>query len=253
MKITKLGLLLVIGFSMIACAGLPGSGSTMNWKEEVVLHDGKVLVVERFFHLGDYPTADSHNRSQLDQTLTFTLPDANKKISWKTEYKNNVPEPNSLGPLLLDVVGGIPYLATSPAGCIAYNKWSRPNPPYILFKYVDDEWMRIPLEEFPAELVRANLMSEPDSRGLKSYYSVAQVKEQMSGRNISAYAKTILREAIMGGGHGRCGEIVYDGNGGWIGIGWFRKQPSYEACLKYCEQEKMPAQYCPCATIFKGK
>ena len=51
---------------MIACAGLPGSGSTMNWKEEVVLHDGKVLVVERFFHLGDYPTADSHNRSQLD-------------------------------------------------------------------------------------------------------------------------------------------------------------------------------------------
>lgn len=252
MKITKLGLLLVIGFSMIACAGLPGSGSTMNWKEEVVLHDGKVLVVERFFHLGDYPTADSHNRSQLDQTLTFTLPDANKKISWKTEYKNNVPEPNSLGPLLLDVVGGIPYLATSPAGCIAYNKWSRPNPPYILFKYVDDEWTRIPLAEFPAELVRANLMSEPDSRGLKSYYSVAQVKEQMSGRNIAAYAKTIQREAVKDAG-GRCGEMVYDGNGGWIGIGWFRKQPSYEACLKYCEQEKMPAQYCPCATIFKGK
>lgn len=197
MKIIKLGLLFMIGFSMTACAGVPGlNSSTSSWKEEVVLHDGKVVVVERFFQLGEYPTADSHNRSQLDQTLTFTLPETKKRISWKTEYKNNVPEPNSLGPLLLDVVGGVPYLATSPAGCISYNKWGRPNPPYVLFKYVNNEWMRIPLAEFPAELVRANLMSKPDSRGLKSYYSVEQVKEQMSGRNISAYAKTILREAM---------------------------------------------------------
>lgn len=228
MKITKLGLLLVIGFSMIACAGLPGSGSTMNWKEEVVLHDGKVLVVGRFFHLGEYPTADSHNRSQLDQTLTFTLPETNKKISWKTVYKNDVPEPNGLGSLLLDVVGGIPYLATSPAGCIAYNKWSRPNPPYILFKYVDDEWTRIPLAEFPAELVRANLMSEPDSRGLKSYYTVEQVKEQMSGRNISAYAKTIQREAVSGG-ITSCEELVHY-KCGWGAPGEFNRKYFERVC-----------------------
>lgn len=197
-KISKFGLLLVIGFSMVACAGAPAlnSATTSDWKEEVVLHDGKILVVDRFFHLGEYPTADSHNRTPLDQTLTFTLPGTTKRISWRTEYKNAVPEPNSLGPLLLDVVGGVPYLATSPAGCISYNKWGRPNPPYVLFKYVNDEWQRIPLEEFPPELVHANLMSRPDSRGLKSYYSVAEIKEQMSGRNIAAYAKTILRETL---------------------------------------------------------
>lgn len=198
MNIAKFELLLLLSFAISACAGVPAlNNSTSSWKEEVVLHDGKVVVVERFFHLGDYPTADSHNRSPLDQTLTFTLPETNKRISWKTEYKNNTPEPNSLTPLLLGVVDGVPYLATSPAGCIAYNKWARPNPPYILFKYNNNEWERIPLEAFPSELVQANLMSKPDARILKSYYTVAQVKEQMSGRNIPIEARAILREPIM--------------------------------------------------------
>jgi hypothetical protein len=190
-------ILFVISLSMTACAGVPGlNNSTTGWKEEIVLHDGKIVVLERFFHLGEYPTADSHNRSPLDQTLTFTLPETNRKISWATEYKNHSPEPDSLGPLLLDVVDGVPYLATSPSGCIAYNKWGRPNPPYVLFKYFNNEWKRISMEEFPAELVKANLMSKPDSRGLKSYYTVEQVKEQMQGKNVVIEAKTILREKL---------------------------------------------------------
>lgn len=193
-RIMEFGLILMMGASMSADAGL--FGHTMSWKEEVVLHDGKIIVVERFYNLGEYPAIESHNRTPLDETITFTLPESNKKISWKTEYRNDLPEPNSLGALLLDVVGGVPYIATSPAGCIAYNKWGRPNPPYVLFKYVNDEWERIPIEEFPAELAHANLMSRPDSRGRKPYYNVEQVKEQMSGRGIADYAKTILREAL---------------------------------------------------------
>jgi hypothetical protein len=193
-RIAGLGLILMMGMNMSACAGL--FGNTMSWKEEVVLHDGKIIVVERFYNLGGYPAIESHNRSPLDETLTFALPESNKKISWKTEFRNESPEPNSLGPLLLDVVGGVPYLATSPAGCISYNKWGRPNPPYVLFKYVNNGWKRISLEEFPPELIHANLMSTPDSRVLKSYYTVEQVKEQMRGRNVADTAKTILREAL---------------------------------------------------------
>ena len=210
-QIMELGLLLMIGVSMNAYS------ATMSWKEEVVLHDGQVVVVERFYNLGGYPALDSHNRSPLDETITFALSGSNKKISWKTEYRNDLPEPNSLGALLLDVVGGIPYIATSPAGCIAYNKWGRPNPPYVLFKYVHDEWKRISLEEFPAELVHANLMSRPDSRGLKPYYSVAQVKEQMSGRRVADYAKTILREALPNAWKS-CPEMVFY-KGAWVGPG----------------------------------
>ena len=213
-QITNLGLLLLLGASMSACAGL--FSHSKGWTEEVQLHDGRVLIIERSFNLGGYPTPDSLERALLDETITFTLPESNKIVSWNTEFRNDSPEPNSLGILLLDVIDGIPYIATSPAGCISYNKWGRPNPPYVLFKYVNDEWKRIPLVEFPQVLVHANLMSTPDSRMLKSYYTVEQVKEQMQGRNIAAEATTILREALPQVRiNNMCEErILYKGN--WI-------------------------------------
>ncbi|MFA6062042.1 MAG: hypothetical protein WC736_05475 [Gallionella sp.] len=211
-QIKNLGLILMMGVSMHAYS------ATMSWKEEVVLHDGKIIVAERFYNLGGYPAIESHNRTPLDETITFVLPESNKQISWRTEYRNELSESSSLGALLLDVVDGVPYIATSPTGCIAYNKWGRPNPPYVLFKYVNDEWKRIPLEEFPPVLVHANMMSRPDSRGLKSYYTVEQVKEQMRGRNIAETAKTILREPVAntaGDGITSCLELVlYKGK--WI-------------------------------------
>jgi hypothetical protein len=168
----------------------------MEWKEEVKLNDGRVMVVERHFNLDGYPTLDASERTPLDETITFTIPDSNKKISWRTEFKDQVPELNSLSPLLLDVVGGIPYFATSPAGCIAYNKWGRPNPPYVLYKYVNDDWQRIPLKEFPAVLVQANLIGRPASSLLKPYYTVEAAKAEREDGNVSDYAKTILREVV---------------------------------------------------------
>lgn len=192
----QLLLLLSMMVSQCACAGLPGISHAMRWQEEVKLHDGRIIVVERFYNLGGYPAIESHNRSPLDETLTFTLPGSPKAIAWKTEFNDYSAELNSLGALLLDVVDGIPYLAASPAGCIAYNKWGRPNPPYILFKYANETWQRIPLEAFPPMLVQPNLMSTPDSRVLKPYYTLEQVKGEMQGRNIAPEARSILRQAL---------------------------------------------------------
>lgn len=214
-QIMKLGLLLMMGVIMNADAGL--FNHTKGWKEEVQLHDGKVFVVERHFNLGGYRTLDARERALLDETISFALPDSIKKILWKTEFKNDVPEPNSLSALLLDVVGGVPYLATSPAGCISYNKWGRPNPPYVLFKYVNDEWRHIPLAEFPAVLVHANLMPTPASSLLKPYYTVEAAKTERERGNINDYAKTILREAVKGAGS-LCPELVYY-KGAWVGPG----------------------------------
>jgi hypothetical protein len=246
--ITKLLLLLMTGMTMNADAGL--FDHAKGWKEEVQLHDGRAIVVERHFNLGGYPSLDAHERALLDETITFTLPESNKKISWKTEFRNDLPELNSLSPLLLDVVGGVPYLATSPAGCIAYNKWGRPNPPYILFKYINNAWQRIALEEFPVGLVHANLMPTPASSLLKPYYTVAAAKAERESGNIAEYAKTILREELKGGMG--CAEMIRT-NAGWEGLGFFRLQSSYEACLKYCEQKGVSQQNCPCNKLFKGE
>jgi hypothetical protein len=208
-QLTKLGLLLMMGVSMSACS------ETMSWKEEVLLHDGQIIVVERFYNLGGKPTLESRERAALDETVTFSLPGTNKKIIWKTDFRDSQPEQNSLNLLLLDIVKGVPYIATYPAGCIAYNKWKRPNPPYILFKYEGNEWKRISLAEFPAELVKTNvIVGRPPTDLLKSHYTVEQVNER--NYYLENEHKTILRKPVkdwVG-----CPELVRV-EGGWVSPG----------------------------------
>lgn len=242
-QIAKLGMILMMGVSISANA------ATMSWKEEAQLHDGGILVVERFYNLGGYPTLDSRERAALDETVTFSLPATGKEITWKTDFRDSQPEQNSLNLLLLDVVKGVPYIATYPAGCIAYNKWGRPNPPYILFKYEGDEWKQIPLAEFPAELTKTNvIVGRPASDLLKSFYKVAQVQDR--NYYLPPEYKTILREAYPTGNMG-CSEMIRTADGGWEGLGFFRLQGSYEACLKYCDRKGVSKENCPCETLFK--
>lgn len=59
---------------MILGGGLSGC-SAMNWKEEVLLHNGKKLVVERLFHLGGYPEIAGRERQALDETVAFIHPE----------------------------------------------------------------------------------------------------------------------------------------------------------------------------------
>ncbi|MBI5660253.1 MAG: hypothetical protein HZC43_12075 [Nitrosomonadales bacterium] len=68
-QIAKLGMILMMGACMSAGAGL--FGHSMRWKEEMRLHDGRVLLVERFYNLGGYPAPDARERRPLDETITF--------------------------------------------------------------------------------------------------------------------------------------------------------------------------------------
>lgn len=186
---STIGLILALGVSMSACS------ATMRWEEEVLLHDGQIIVAERFYNLGGYPEIASRERAALDETVTFSLPGNDKKITWTTDFRDSVPEPNSLNLLLLDVVRGVPYIATYPAGCIAYNKWKRPNPTYILFKYEGDEWKQISMVEFPAELSKTNvIVGRPPSDLLKPFYKVVDVQDR--NYYLQPNYKTILREAL---------------------------------------------------------
>jgi len=190
--IMKLGLFLMMGVSMSACS------ATMSWNEEVLLHDGNRVISERSYNLGGYPGFDAHERVPLDVTVTFGLPGTNKKIIWKNDFRDSEPEPNSLNLIRFDVVNGVPYIATYPAGCIAYNKWGRPNPPQILFKYAGEQWQRIALAELPPELIgtHANvIVGRPATSLLKPYYTVEGVDAKNAPISTPEY-KTILREAV---------------------------------------------------------
>jgi hypothetical protein len=189
--ITKTGLILMVVSTTCACA------TSMNWKEEVKLHDGQIIVSERKYNLGGYAYLDSSERTPLDETVTFRLPNGSSVV-WKNDFRDSVPEPNSLNHFRFDIVNGVPYLATYPAGCISYNKWGRPNPPQILFKYEADQWKRIAIADLPQELISASanvIVGRPASSLLKSFYTVKDVDDKNHYISTPEY-KTILREPM---------------------------------------------------------
>jgi hypothetical protein len=123
---------------------------TFTWKEEVLLHDGKKIIVGRS---DTYDSSMNHEIGQgaplAEHQTTFMIPGTSKTVIWKSDNRSFA-EPEHLDLLSLDFLDGVPYVATTPNRSFAYIKWGRPNPPYVFFKYVG-EWKRISLEEFPEE------------------------------------------------------------------------------------------------------
>jgi len=213
-------LVLTLGVSMNADAGLFGFGGK-SWKEEVLLHDGSKVIVDRIQNQGNRPTWESRERAILDETITFSLPGTSQKIIWSMSFRDDVPDQNGVNVMLLGIVNNSPYIAGYPAGCIAYNKWKRPNPPQILFKHEAGQWKRITLAEFPLQLVHANIIvGGPPAEGIKPFYTAEMVNEENHDIDTPEY-KTILREPIKPGPVGssvNCEELVYY-KGAWIGPG----------------------------------
>lgn len=150
-QIMRFGLLLMIGVSMSAYAT-----SMFTWKEEVLLHDDKKIIVER---ADIYDSSMRHEIGQsaplAEHKTTFTIPGTKQTVIWKSDNRS-FSEPEHLNLLALDFLDGIPHVAATIGGSIAYNKWGRPNPPYVFFKYMDG-WKRISQDEFP-EKFKVNLI-----------------------------------------------------------------------------------------------
>lgn len=253
-----IGLVLTLGMSMSACAGFLGLGGD-SWKEEVLLHDGSKIIVERSQSYGG--RHEIGQPSPIKQhTISFTLPNSNKAITWASEYGEDLGRSN-FNLLALHVLNGTPYIVASPNLSLSYNKWGSPNPPYVFFRYDGKAWQRTPLEEFPTEFKTINVVIYPVGRDVEEMVSLGlvsaeKIKELNSGLTQEEY-KTIVRIPLdvwkprpPGSNSGR---MVRTGDGGWMGMDWFEDQPSLEACLKLCEKKKVGPQDCPCNTLFKGK
>lgn len=181
---------------MNANAGLFGFGGT-SWKEEALLHDGSTLVVQRSVERGG-----RHEIGQQppykEQSLSFTLPGVNRTIKWEDHYSDDIGTASFL-PMLIDIYKDTPYLITSPMGCLSYNKWDRPNPPYVVFKHDGSAWKRIPLPELPVEIKRPNLIfSAPDNavEKLGKNFVTAEAIQEIIGKYRQPEYKIILREPL---------------------------------------------------------
>ena len=222
--------IMILGGSMSACAtGLPGGDS---WKEEALQYDGSKLIVERSQSYG--------GRGEIGQgtpiseyRLSFVLPGSRQTIEWESGYSQDVGRAN-LHPLALHVLKGTPYVITEPNLCLAYNKWGRPNPPYVIFKYDGEQWQRIPIEQLPPEFKDMNLVNETkgDAKRLvqTSLVTPEDVRE-FNGELKQLLHKTIVRQAYSNAA-GSCSPMVHY-KCGWFGMnsnGAFNKEFADRMC-----------------------
>ena len=188
-------LVLTLAIAIAACSfSLPKS-----WEEEVLLHDGsKIIATRHISYKGRYEIGQ--DAPVGESTISFKLPISNETIFWTSEYAKDLGRTNFIL-LALHVLNGTPYIVASPNGCTPYNKFGRPNPPYVFFKYDDKKWHRIQLSEFPVVFKTLNLyisLGRQDVKALVKYSPVSSKYIQEQNGKLTQYPEfqTILRDPI---------------------------------------------------------
>ncbi|OQX16677.1 MAG: hypothetical protein BWK76_11315 [Desulfobulbaceae bacterium A2] len=232
----------------MASHGFLGIGGD-SWREEVLLHDGRIILVKRSLSYGG-----RHEIGQSapirEQTISFKLPDSHKSVTWTSEYSDDIGRAN-FNLLAVHVLHDIPYIVTTPNLCLSYNKWGRPNPPYVFFKFNGTVWQRVPLEEFPEEFKTINVAIYLGGRDVAEMVRldivpVEKIKKANTELRQPEY-KNILREPKKP--EDLCPEEIRI-HDGWLGISAFSRQPDYEACMKVCDRERVSPEHCPCDRLF---
>jgi hypothetical protein len=188
--------IMTLGVTSMEALGFLGIGNTAKWKEEVLLHDGRKIVVERWQKHGG--RGEIGQSPIKEHTLTFTLPGTKRVITWKDEYSDDVGHSN-FDLVALHIMHSTPYIITTAYGCLAYNKWGRPNPPYIIFKYEGTTWRRLQLKDLPSEFNNVNLVintsAHEEELASKKLVSAEKVKALNSSLTQEEY-KRIIRTSI---------------------------------------------------------
>ena len=196
--------------------------SQTTWKEEVLLHDGSKIVVTRSQSRGG--RGEIGQSPIKEQAISFALPGSSKSVTWKDEYSEDVGHSN-FDLLAVHILNGTAYIVTSAYGCLAYNKWGRPNPPYVLFRYEKSAWARIALAEFPTVFKEINVVINSSAHEKKlieesrqsGSVSIASIQKLNSSLTQPEY-QTILRAPVKREGPEGCPEMVRV-DGGWVSPG----------------------------------
>jgi hypothetical protein len=179
-----------LSLSLGACSG-------DSWKEEVLLQDGSKVVVERMMErkgrheIGQSPFVTTNR-------LAVNLPGFKDPLVWEMQATPDIGY-TELSPIALGVQGSQVYLVAKVNACLAYNKWGRPNPPYVVFKHVQSAWRQIPLAELPVAIFKPNLLissADQEVKRIGKSLINSQTIAQVNGELDQPEFKTILREKL---------------------------------------------------------
>ncbi len=241
-----------LAICLCACGALPANGAD-SWQEEVILQDGNRLIVGRTVERGGRREV-GQSPPIKEQNLSFVHPQTGERIVWEDKPTPDIGGANFL-PMLLNIDKGVPYLVAYPMGCLAYNKWGRPNPPYVVFKRGQAAWQTVGLDELPLSLATPNLIfSSPDETAQKmgsSVVSAQAIRGLVEVARVPEY-RTILRARIQDPAP-NCGEMFGNGKGLWQGAAFFTDYPDLPSCQGYCKREKYDDSTCPCKKLLERK
>jgi hypothetical protein len=179
-------------FAVLACLALSScfGRATYRWTEEVLLHDGRMILVERSVRTGEVPVEIGQPPGESDYKLTFNTPDG-KTITWESG--------KAFRPFILDFYGGETYLVARGATGPDYEKHGCPKPPYFFFRWTGSEWRRIEYEQFPKEIRKRNLSAsvtgDEDAFAAAKRGRLTAEDVTRSHRWLSPYYKEVMEDA----------------------------------------------------------
>lgn len=248
-----LGANLLWTFSLLACAVIPAVSvhAADGWREEVLLHDGHKIIVERSQTYGGR-SEPGQSGPIAEHTIHFTLPGSGKSVTWTSPYDSDIGR-TSFFLLAVHVKDQIPYVVTEPNLCLSYNKWGRPNPPYVIFKLEGNTWQRIGMEQLPSEFTTFNVMLSIQDFDAKNWARMGLIPvEMIKERNAAGAHPDFSREPLANGGES-CRLEFTNGKGRWLSADWFSEQKSIQSCVAFCKHEDFSEAICPCKQFFKGE
>lgn len=180
------------GLLLCACAGI-GAGGSRSWKEQVILPDGRELIVERSHTLGNRfdreLSAINAPPGATAYVVTVPLLDG-RKVSWEAEHKDMIP-------IAVAVERGVAFVIASPFNCQAYAKLGRPVPPFIVFKHDGKQWVHTSIDEFPEGIMEANLLIDTASQRAVNEVDTGMVSAKTSKRlNEGLLSRYIYRHGV---------------------------------------------------------
>lgn len=172
------------------------AGHWDNWKEEVALHDGRVILVERSLYFefkllcGDGGSPSTFCNVPTTNKISFKHPDTREEVSWKEDFS----------PVALEIIGRVPYLVVVGTGVpVAMGTYPVCNGiPYLYYRYdkSSSRWELLGEASIPKELAKANMTYgyERESKGkLISRAEVARHNQDREERLSSWFAVKMPR------------------------------------------------------------
>ncbi len=146
--------------------------NTFEWKEEILLHDGRRIIAERKDVAGGW-TEPGQSGSTQKRTITFPDPDDPKK-----KYTHQIT--GSSNYMLLDFDKGVPWLIVS-VGPFSYET-KCPIGSYETFTQVNGVWRSVSYAELPKSFTKPNMASEytpdmPDPRKRGEILKAEKIQE----------------------------------------------------------------------------